>query len=85
MAAQTEAEKLAASEAKASAKLVVKYIGTSDIRSIDAESWKNVGVDDQNKVVWNRGNGWSIHVADLSKSAVAYLDKDDDGFVVQEA
>ena len=84
MAAQTEAEKASAAEAKALVGKVVKYIGTSDVREIDAVAWKSIGIEDQHKVVWSRTNRWSVPVADLTKNALAYLDTDDDGFVVQD-
>ena len=64
---------------------VVKYIGTADVREIDAASWKNVGADGQAKVVWDQKNKWSVPVADLSKEAVKYLDEQDSGFVVADA
>lgn len=64
---------------------VVKYIGTADVREIDAASWRNVGIEDQNKVVWNRANKWSVPVSELTEAAVKYADEDDDGFVVQDA
>jgi hypothetical protein len=76
-------------ETKAAAKVtsgkVVKYVGTSDIREIDANAWKSIGVEDQAKVVWNAGNKFQVPVADLSTAAVRYLDEDDSGFVVADA
>ena len=63
---------------------VVKYVGTADVREIDANAWKSIGVEDQHKVVWDRKNRWRVPVADLSDNAVRYLDEDDSGFVVVE-
>lgn len=71
--------------AKAASGKVVKYIGTADVREINANSWKAAGIEDQEMVRWNSENGWTVPVADLSKDAVAYLDNDDDGFVVTDA
>lgn len=64
---------------------VVKYIGTADVREIDSAAWKNVGVEDQNKVVWDRKNQFTVPVKDLQPGAVRYCDEDDEGFVVTEA
>lgn len=64
---------------------VVKYVGTADVREIDKAGWDNAGVTDQNKVVWNKANRWSVPVASLSDSAVAYCNDNDSGFVVVDA
>lgn len=63
---------------------VVRYIGTADVREIDKAGWDNAGVTDQNKVVWNRKNNWTVPVEDLSDAAVAYADEQDSGFVVTD-
>lgn len=62
----------------------VKYIGDAHVREISAADWKNVGVDDQKKVVWdNRVRGKNIVlVSELSQEALEYLDRYDDGFVL---
>lgn len=75
----------ASSKAKVSSGKVVRYVGTADIREIDAAAWKAVDVDDQNLVRWHKGNNWTVSVEDLSDDAVAYLDEKDDGFVVTDA
>lgn len=64
---------------------VVKYIGTADVREIDAAAWHNVGVEGQNKVVWNAGNKWEVSVEDLTPEAVNYCDTNDTGFVITDA
>lgn len=64
---------------------VVKYIGTADRRVIAAKDWKAVGVNDQQQVVWDRSNLFTVPVADLKEGAVEYLDKVDAGFVVTDA
>lgn len=71
--------------AKVASGKVVKYIGTADVREIDKAGWDNAGVTDQNKVVWNRKNKWTVPVEDLSDAAVAYCDNDDSGFAVVDA
>lgn len=90
MAEQTKAEKDAAAKAAAEAaaktsEKVVVYVGTADVREIDAASWRNVGVEDQEKVVWNKANNWSVPAKDLQAGAVKYADEADDGFVVKDA
>lgn len=72
-------------ETKVSSAKVVKYIGTADVREIDTAGWKNAGVEDQNKVVWDKRNNFTVSVEDLSDSAVAYCDEVDDGFVLADA
>lgn len=64
---------------------VAKYVGTADVREIDAAAWRNIGVEDQGKVVWSKANRWQVPVADLTPQAVNYLDKGDDGFVIADA
>jgi tRNA U34 5-methylaminomethyl-2-thiouridine-forming methyltransferase MnmC len=96
MAEPTAAEKKAAADqaaadeaAKKSSKAtkVVKYIGTSDIREIDAASFAQVGVKEQKKLVFDRSNGWKQDNADgnINADALAYFENDDDGFVVIDA
>lgn len=63
---------------------VVKYVGTADVREIDAAAWKQVEVEDQGKVVWDKKNKWAVPVSDLSEAAVRYLDENDSGFVIVE-
>lgn len=77
MAGETQGAKVASGK-------VVKYIGTADVREIDAAGWKNAGIE-HGKVVWDSKNKHSVPVADLSKDALAYLENDDDGFVVVDA
>lgn len=74
-----------ASTAKVASGKVVKYIGTADVRKINASAWKSIGVEDQHQVVWDKSNRYSVPVAELSAAAVRYLDEDDSGFVVTDA
>lgn len=62
----------------------VMYVGNAHIREIDAASWKQVGVNDQGKVVWdNRVRGKNIvPLSELSQGAVEYCEQFDDGFVL---
>lgn len=84
-AASTEAPvEEAPKESLASGK-VVKYIGTADVREIDKKGWDDANVTDQGKVVWSKENNFTVPVADLSDSAVAYCDERDSGFVVTDA
>ena len=81
----TETAKKAAAAPKAASGKVVKYVGTADVREIDAAAWKAVDVEDQNLVRWNKANNWTVSVEDLSDDAVAYLDEKDSGFVLSNA
>lgn len=48
----------------------VQYTGTADSRSIDNASFRQVGVEDQNKVTWDKSNNF---IAEVSESAAAFL------------
>mgnify|MGYP001009324035 CR=1 FL=1 len=54
----------------------IKYVGTADVREITKAQWANIGVDDQDKTVWDATNGFTILEKDLSKKALAYFEKD---------
>lgn len=69
----------------AAAGKVVKYVGTADVREIDAAAWRNAGVEEQTKVVWSAANGWQVDAADLNEAALNYCDTGDSGFVVTDA
>lgn len=60
----------------------VQYIGTSDVREIDARAWANVDINDQKKVVWDkrRFRGDRVPIGDLSPAAVEYCIQFDGGF-----
>lgn len=86
--AETQTAKKAASSSqssKAASGQVVKYIGTADVREIDAAAWKQVDVEDQKLVRWHKGNNFTVSVEELSDGAVQYLDEVDDGFVLTNA
>lgn len=53
---------------------VVKYIGTSDVRSISKAEWSKAGVKGQEDVVWNAENKFQVPASDLSEDALALLD-----------
>lgn len=88
MAVATKTEADAPEEApkpKVASGKVVRYIGTADVREIDALSWMNVGVEDQDLVVWSKSNKFQVPAADLTKDAVKYCDEGDPAFVVVDA
>lgn len=62
----------------------VMYVGDAHIREISSADWKQVGVDGQNKVVWdNRVRGKNIvPLSELSQGAIEYCEQFDDGFVL---
>lgn len=53
----------------------VKYVGTSDVREIDAASFKRAGVTDQDKVSWSRENDFK---AKVSTAAAEFLANESD-------
>lgn len=59
-----------------------RYSGTRHIREIDASAWRQVGVEDQNKVVWDPSND---HTADVSNAAAKHLLDKEDGFELVDA
>lgn len=64
---------------------VVAYVGTADVREIDAAAWRNAGIDDQGLVRWDKTNKHQVSIDDLTDAAVAYCDTVDDGFVIRDA
>lgn len=64
----------------------VMYVGDAHIREISAADWKQVGVDDQAKVVWDNrvraGRKNIVPLSELSQGAIEYCEQFDDGFVL---
>lgn len=83
MAAKAAADEAAPVKKVASGK-AVKYIGTADVREIDAASWRNADVEEQGKVRWDKTNKFSIDAAEFSDAALDYL-ATDAGFVITDA
>lgn len=55
----------------------LKYVGTADVREITKAQWAKAKVDDQEKpVVWDAENDFTVKESDLSKKALAVLEKD---------
>lgn len=72
-------------EPKAATKKVVVYTGLSHIREIDATAWKNVGVEDQKKVVWDVSKGHEVPAEDFTADALRYVNERSNGeFEVRE-
>lgn len=65
-------------------KRVIVYVGTSDVREIDAAAWRQAGVDNQGKVVWDKSKGFEVPESELTADAIRYCEERDDGFVVRE-
>lgn len=57
------------------APVVVKYVGLSHFREIDANSWKSVDVEGQKKVRWDRDSEAAGGQAVVSARAAEYLTK----------
>lgn len=59
----------------------LRYKGSADRRVITKAQWAKAKVDDQEKdVVWDSENDFTVLKSDLSKKAIALLEKDTDGF-----
>jgi hypothetical protein len=64
----------------------IKYIGTSHIRKITREEWAGIpdnAVENQT-VVWNAANGWTIPRSKISDEAWPYIKADPEFIVVGE-
>lgn len=48
----------------------IQYTGNADTRTINARSWRIAGVEDQNKVEWNKSNNF---VQEVSEDAAKFL------------
>src|SRR5687767_13787916 len=59
----------------------VRYVGTADVRMITKDEWRGAGVKDQDTVVWNRANRWTVPLEDISDNARPFIE-DDPGLVV---
>lgn len=62
----------------------VQYVGTADVREIDASGWSNIDVKDQAKVVWDRRkfHGDRLPIDQFTPAALEYLIQFDGGFVL---
>lgn len=78
----TTAEEAAPQLASGKAPAFVQYIGTADVREIDAKSWSQVGVEDQGKVVWDKRKfrGDRLPIDKFSMGALEYMLQFDGGF-----
>lgn len=47
----------------------VKYVGTSGQRLITARDWERAGMEGQKSVSWDRTNGWTVDIEELSDDA----------------
>lgn len=61
----------------------IKYVGNADVRKISKSDWASVGVEDQEQVVWDASNNFTVAAADLKPAALDYFQKDA-GFKVVE-
>ena len=62
----------------------VKYTGVATTRSISKKEWEQAGVTDQDSVVWEADNHFTVPGADLVGGAIDVLRKEDDFVFVQE-
>jgi hypothetical protein len=64
----------------------IKYIGTSHIRKISREDWANIPDNpvDNETVVWNRANGWTVPRSKISDEAWPYIQADGEFVVIGE-
>lgn len=60
---------------------VVKYIGTSDVRSISRADWATIDIDHDDRG-WSKTNRFQIDADNFSDEALAYLAEDDEDFVI---
>lgn len=56
---------------------VVVYMGLSDVRLLDENDLRTLGIEKPEGVIqWNRRNNWTIPVKDLPKEVVEYCAHD---------
>jgi hypothetical protein len=62
----------------------VQYVGTADVREIDAVGWHNIDVKDMKKVVWDKRKfrGDRLPIDQFTPAAVEYLIQFDGGFAL---
>lgn len=72
-------------EPRKTTKQVVKYEGLHSERVIEARDWKQAGVEDQQKTVWDALNDWQIDASEFTDRALNYVKNlDQTGLVVKE-
>lgn len=59
----------------------VQYIGTAHVREIRRDQWEEVGVPDQETLIWSNANAWTIPASKISENAWPYIVADE-GLVV---
>jgi hypothetical protein len=62
----------------------IKYTGDAGVREITKAQWKGAGVEDQDTVVWDASNDYTLPLSKFSKDAVAVLGRDK-GLKITEA
>jgi hypothetical protein len=60
----------------------VKYIGLSHVRSISRDDWRKAGVNNQESLVWDRANGWTVPLSRITDEAWPFIDADSELLVV---
>jgi hypothetical protein len=75
---------MATANESARTKKVVVYTGLSTTRDIDEKSWKQVGVNDQKAILWDKATGHEVPADQLNADAIRYLTERDGEFEVRE-
>lgn len=66
-------------------RVVYKRPTDNNIRTITADEWRSVGVEDQETLVWDRFNNWSIDEGLISAAAMDHIVRDPDLFIQADA
>jgi hypothetical protein len=54
----------------------VRYVGDAGTREITAAQWKGAGVEDQEGVVWDASNDYTLPASDFTPDALRVLARD---------
>lgn len=54
----------------------IKYTGDAGVREITAAQWKTAGVEDQETVVWDASNDYTVPLSKFTPDAIAVLRRD---------
>jgi hypothetical protein len=63
----------------------VKYVGTSGARVISSADWRRAGLEEEKGVSWDRRNGWTVDISELSDKAQELILQDDELIQVSDA
>lgn len=64
--------------------LLMQYVGTANVREIDEEDWRQMGID-QSTLIWDAENQYRVELDRISAPAQAHLRTDDSFRVISSS